>query len=306
MSESTTSDVAQRTAAPGPLPEAAPAPTPAPHTGTDAEAGTDTVQDTGAPDTGPRRRVLRTVGRWTGAVAVFGLLGAGTAFGITQQERTDVPGLSTRDDGRWDYPELTLPTLPPGAPRPFGSGNESEIHHGDVRDLLLPPPAGATATAGVPGIEGAWVPSGTFAKRYPKEERADIRLALTEHAVRHIAARGWETADGTRTSIYLLQFDSGAYPPGFLAQAVETGFTAHLTVRGSREDEADESWPEDASVPNVERKAFDEEKPRGATHVRTAYLTAGDVLAVIVQEREGTAAVVPFQQTVILQSQLLG
>jgi hypothetical protein len=40
--------------------------------------------------------------------------------------------------------------------------------------------------------------------------------------------------------------------------------------------------------------------------VRQAYLTAGDVLALIVQERPGTVPDVPFQQTVILQSQLLG
>ncbi|MDG9718703.1 hypothetical protein [Streptomyces sp. DH24] len=34
--------------------------------------------------------------------------------------------------------------------------------------------------------------------------------------------------------------------------------------------------------------------------------TAGDTLAVIVQSQKGTAPAVPFQQTVTLQSQLLG
>ncbi|WP_179382220.1 hypothetical protein [Streptomyces sp. SA15] len=49
-----------------------------------------------------------------------------------------------------------------------------------------------------------------------------------------------------------------------------------------------------------------ETKPYGAEHVRQAYLAAGDVLGVIVQSRKGTAPAVPFQQTVTLQSQLLG
>lgn len=45
------------------------------------------------------RRVLRAALRWTAAVAVFGVLGTGIAYGITAQERTDVPGLSPRATG---------------------------------------------------------------------------------------------------------------------------------------------------------------------------------------------------------------
>ncbi len=50
----------------------------------------------------------------------------------------------------------------------------------------------------------------------------------------------------------------------------------------------------------------DEAQPYGAEHDRQAYLAAGDVLAVVLQSREGTAHAVPFRQTVVLQSQLLG
>lgn len=88
----------------------------------------------------PPRRVLRAVARWTAAALAFGVLGTGTAFGIASMERTDVPGLATEGDGRWDYPELTLPALPAGSPRPFSPGNPAEIHHADLRELLLPAP----------------------------------------------------------------------------------------------------------------------------------------------------------------------
>jgi hypothetical protein len=49
-----------------------------------------------------------------------------------------------------------------------------------------------------------------------------------------------------------------------------------------------------------------ESKPYGAEQVRQGYLSAGDVLAVIVQSRKGAAKAVPFRQTVALQSELLG
>ena len=56
----------------------------------------------------------------------------------------------------------------------------------------------------------------------------------------------------------------------------------------------------------IARTAYVEAKPYGAEQVRQAYLSAGDVYAVILQSRAGTAEAVPFQQTVVLQSQLLG
>ncbi len=68
----------------------------------------------------------------------------------------------------------------------------------------------------------------------------------------------------------------------------------------------DDGYPTAADVSGVERYAYDEIKPYGAEHLRQAYLCAGDVMAVITQSRKGTAAAVPFQQTVVLQSQLLG
>ncbi|MFD0429623.1 hypothetical protein ACFQ60_24040 [Streptomyces zhihengii] len=119
-------------------PEAAPAPdAPAPPAG-----------PAPAPAAAPRvpfreRRVLRAVLRWTAATVVLAAVGTGTAYGIVSQERTDVPGLSTLDDGRWEYPKLTKPTLPAGAPLPYAPENVGEIHYADLSALLLPAPAGS-------------------------------------------------------------------------------------------------------------------------------------------------------------------
>lgn len=57
--------------------------------------------------------MLRAVLRWSAAVLAFGVAGTGAAYGLVQPERTDIPGLSTRSDGRWAYPALGKPTLPP-------------------------------------------------------------------------------------------------------------------------------------------------------------------------------------------------
>lgn len=59
------------------------------------------------------RRVLRAVARWSLAVVVAGGLGAGTAAFVTSQERTDLPGLATTSDGRWDFPDRSCRPCPP-------------------------------------------------------------------------------------------------------------------------------------------------------------------------------------------------
>lgn len=278
-------------------PVSAAPPPPAPSTG-------DGAGEAAHPRTSRAR--LRAAARWAAAVAVFGVLGTGVTYGIVEQERGDLPGLATRSDGRWDYPELTLPALPAGAPRPFADRNAGEIHHVDLRDLLLTPPEGAAEDTGLPSIDGEWVSPQQFTKVYAEEDRDALKLRLVDDAVRHIAARGWVMPDGTRTSVHLLQFNSTMYPYLFYVEEIAPGLVPSVSVVGAREAEVDESWPAKAEVPHVDRYAFDEAKPRGETHVRQAYLNAGDTLAVIVQSRKGGVPDVPFQQTVILQSQLLG
>ena len=258
-----------------------------------------------SPAPAKNRRVLRAVLRWTAAVVVFAAVGAGTAYGIAGMERTDVPGLATESDGRWDYPTLTRPPLPSGSPRPFAEENAAEAHYADLRALLLPAPAGATDDRALRGDDG-WLPTKDFLKEFADDdERAELRQMLKDDGLRHIAARGWTTEDGTSTRIYLLRFDTSVIVDDLAGRMAPYGSPGYR-LRGTETSVADEPfanlpWPGD-----FPRWAYTESKPYGAEQVRQAYLGAGDVLAVIVQSRKGTAASVPFHQTVTLQSQLLG
>jgi hypothetical protein len=258
------------------------------------------------PAARPERRVLRAVGPWTAAVTVFAALAGGIGYGLTLPERTDLPGLATEDDGRWDYPELSLPALPSGSPAPFADGNRGQVHHVDIRDLLLPAPKGAAKDDDLPPLDGGWVSGKTFASLYEKDGRDEIAQRLTDEAVRHIAARGWVMPDGTRTSVYLLQFDTQVYASYFSSTLTGGGLTPGTALVDAPKAELDDDWPTQATLENVMRDAYDEAKPYGKTHVRQAYLTAGDTVALVVQETPGAAPRVPWEQTVILQSQLLG
>ncbi|MFD5783151.1 hypothetical protein [Streptomyces sp. NPDC126933] len=253
----------------------------------------------------PPRRVLRAVARWTVAVLVCGGLGAGTAYGISAMERTDVPGLATQSDGRWEYPRLSLPALPAGSPRPFTEGNAAEIHHADLRELLLPAPAGATADK---KLTGGWVSTDQYLSEYAEDRRSDLRQGLRDEAVRHIAARGWTMPDGTTSRVYLLRFQSVALAEDFKDRGILAGLTAGAPLAGAPTTELDESWPASSSggVPETSTYVFTEPKPYGATQVRQAYVLAGDTLALVVHEKKGGASRVAFHQTLTLQNQLLG
>ncbi|MEU4181337.1 hypothetical protein [Streptomyces sp. NPDC026589] len=251
----------------------------------------------------PSRRALRAVARWTAAVLAFGTLGTGTAFGIASLERTEVPGLATESDGRWDYPKLSLPALPAGSPRPFGAGNPAEIHHADLRELLLPAPAGAVADKKLPG---GWVSTETFLDAYRQQDRSSVSQLLKDAVPRHIAARGWTMPDGTTSRIYLVRFNSTAFASRMLDD-LNVGYSAGTPLDRTDTTEFDDTWGSDNDIENLSSFVFAEQAPFGAEHVRQAYTLAGDTLALVVHERAGKRETgrVPFQQTVILQNQLL-
>lgn len=288
-------------------PAATPAPLPLlpsfpPTVGTGADADADTTPPPAPKD----RRALRAVLRWTAVVAVFAVAGASTAYGITRMERTDVPGLATASDGRWDYPTLTKPPLPSGSPGPFAESNKAEAHHADLRALLLPAPAGAKQDPALRGEDG-WLSTKVFLEEYAeKEEREEFRDTLDAQALRHIAARGWTMPDGTSTRIYLLRFSTGAVVDAL----VEDGFipikSPKYRLRGVEESDFDDDFPDDALGDDVRRAVYVETGAYGDEQVRQAYLMAGDTLALVVQSREGGAEAVPFHQTVVLQGRLLG
>ncbi|MFF7181799.1 hypothetical protein [Streptomyces sp. NPDC008121] len=248
---------------------------------------------------GSARRVLWAVARWTAAVVVCGGLGAGTAIGITSMERTDVPGLETEHDGRWEYPKLSLPALPQGSPRPFSEGNEGEVHHADPRALLLPAPAGATVD---PRSNGGWVSVDQYLATYQKDYRTELRQTLADSALRHVAARAWTTPDGTTTRVHLLRFASVAYAEAFKD---DVGSVDGPALEGVGNVRMDTSLMGVISVQYTARYAFVEE-PADTEQTRWAYVQAGDTVALITQTRKGEALTVPFQQTVALQNQLLG
>jgi hypothetical protein len=259
-----------------------------------------------APPAPPKdRRALRAVLRWTAAVVVFAAVGAATAYGITRMERTDVPGLATESDGRWNYPALTKPPLPSGSPEPFAEANKAGAHYADLRALVLPAPEGATEDKRLRGSDG-WLATKDFLAEYASEEREEFRQELVDNGLRHIAARGWRTEDGTHTRIYLLHFDTAAVVDELFSTDIAPYSSPGRMLRGAGASVFDEDFPERARLDDVQRSVYTETKPYGAEQVRHAYLAAGDVLGVIVQSRKGTTPAVPFQQTVTLQSQLLG
>jgi hypothetical protein len=220
-------------------------------------------------------------------------------------ERTDVPGLRTESDGRWQYPTLTKPPLPSGSPQPFAADNKAEAHYADLRALVLPAPKGAEEDAALRGEDG-WLATEDFLAEYAgKEERDELRQRFVDHGLRHIAARGWTTQDGTHTRIYLLHFDTAAVVDELVTDLAPFSGPAY-TVRGTDASVLDGGFAEVPWPGRFPRLAYVESKPYGAEQVRQAYLSAGDVLGVVLQSRKGTAEAVPFQQTVTLQSQLLG
>lgn len=251
------------------------------------------------------RRALRAALRWTTAVLTFAAFATGTAYAVAGMERTDVPGLATESDGRWDYPTLTKPPLPSGSPGPFADSNKTASHYADLRRLVLPAPHGATPDKALAGTDG-WLPTKDFLSVYDaKEDRAELAQQFTDHGLRHIAARGWTTPDGTRTAVYLLQFDSAAVLDELTRELAPYDGPGY-PLRGAVESVADEDFPDASLVTNVSRVAYVESKPYGKEQTRQAYVSAGDVLALVIQSRKGTANPVPFQQTVTLEGQLLG
>jgi hypothetical protein len=263
-----------------------------------------------SPPQAPRpvneRRVLRAALRWTAAVAVFAVVGTGTAYGLTRMQRTDLPGLATASDGRWDYPQLEKPPLPTGSPAPLDEdNNKAGAHYADLRKLVLPAPDGAKADGALRGTDG-WLAAKNFLAEYAsKDDRAEFGQKLTDDGLRHIAARGWTTPDGTRTRIYLLQFDTAAVADDLLNRDLAGAEAPTYPLRGATQYATDEGFPAGSEVKDVTLFPYAETAPYGPEQMRLAYLTAGDTLAVIVQSGKGRAAAVPFRQTVTLQSELL-
>jgi hypothetical protein len=254
----------------------------------------------------PRGRLPRAASalRWIAAVAVFAVGGTATAYGITRLEREDVPGLAAQADGLWEFPSLSSPPLPSDSPAPFADEDEPGIHYADLRALVLPAPNGAVEDRALRGSDG-WLAADDFLSVYAEPDRTALGQLLVDTGLRHIAARGWTTEDGTRTRVYLLHFGTAAVVDDLFHQHMAPRGAPGHRVRGAERATYDEDLPDASGVAEIRRSAYDETRPYGTEHVRQAYLSAGDVLAVVLQSREGTVDTVPFVQTLAIQSWLL-
>ncbi|MEU3049214.1 MULTISPECIES: hypothetical protein [unclassified Streptomyces] len=257
------------------------------------------------PATAPRARSprWRSVALWAAAALVCGGAGTGTALGITGLERTDVPGLGTASDGRWDYPELSLPALPVGVQRPFTEGNLGEVHHADLRDLVLPAPRGAEPDE---ALDGGFVPVDRYLAEFQEDEREELRQKLLDLGLRHVAARGWAMPDGTRTRVYLLRFPSVGHADTFRSDGLVTGAALGARLADGPESELDVDYDATRKVTGTTTLVYQEPKPHGQEQLRHGHVLAGDTLALVVHARKGGVPAVPFHQSVVLQNQLLG
>jgi hypothetical protein len=249
-----------------------------------------------------RRLPVRTMLRWTAATVLCLGLGTGTAFAVMAPKRTDLPGLQTPDDGRYAYPALRLPELPPGAAGPSAGGAAQGVPGGslphaigDVRLLLLPSALGGRPDPALPGRKG-WVAMADYAKLFTMTG-AEAQL-LRENGARQVAATGWTMPDGTHVAIYLVPFRSEAaastvaqveYGDQHLAQAPGAGFnTAEASL-----------------LPGV---AQDMSSPArdGKPAVRASVFSSKEIAGLLVLTNPKAVNPVDFEQALTLQNELLG
>ncbi|MFE3556607.1 PT domain-containing protein [Streptomyces sp. NPDC059193] len=311
---------AEPTAGPtaGPTAEAAPGPVAEPSAEPDPASAPEPVLEPAAepvPAAPKDRRKLFAVLRWTAAVLVFAAVGAGTAYGVVQPERTRIPGLSTLSDGRWTYPELAKPELPAGASLPGGPDNKDGKHYAALTSLLLPVPGGAKPDDTVKADKDGKVAPDSFLEEYAPEDRAKLKESFEFEGLRQITGRSWTMPDGTRARVYLLRFHSSGFVDTFPGCGTGTRLTGadalmvDLSWSKAKTEQysniGSDGFGSSGTLSTSDISLYEEAKPFGDEQVRLGCLQVGDVQGVIIQSRKGGAATIPFHQTVILQSQLL-
>lgn len=249
-----------------------------------------------------RSRRRRNAVRWVGAVVVTLAVGGGTAYALTLPQRTDMPGLGTSSDGRYAFPQLSLPALPAGQPAPGSPANaDSGQHLSDIRKLLLPKPTGATTQAVKNAVDG-WLadPSPLFIDQ-------DGKRIFSEYGLRHSAVESWNATDGASTTIYLLQFAD------YMAASTARSALADGNVTaddGAALSEAATGVPSNTTARDLSLLSSGvsgeySTVKGGGKIAEYGTFVSGDTIAVVIQSGPASLQFAPFQQVMTLQAEML-
>ncbi|MFF7453372.1 hypothetical protein [Kitasatospora sp. NPDC008115] len=260
-----------------------------------AEPGAPTTEDQAAHRTRRRKAVLR----WGAAAVVCALAGTGSALAVTVPDRTDLPGLATKHDGRYTFPALVLPPLPSGKAVPK---EDNRRHSADVRRLLLPAPleaGGSLAPAPTASTGADWVDCQGVAADH--KEPARMRALLLMNACRAATVREWTASDGTRTRIQLLAFGSHQE-----ARPVFSAFRDHVEPKDidGLKLVTPPAWGTPDTV-DIAVRETPSARPGAEPAYRLAYLAAGDLVGVVTMTNPAGVRAAAFRQVVTLQSDLL-
>ncbi|MFD0275781.1 hypothetical protein ACFVHB_18015 [Kitasatospora sp. NPDC127111] len=289
-----------------------------------------------------RTRRRKAALRWGAAVLVCALSGTGAAAAVMAPDRTDLPGLATEPDGRYTFPALVLPPLPSGkaVPRQNKSRHAADLRHlllpvpkeagGSLAPVVFPTPApvatpsatasgsasaspsaspsasgspttspSATASPSAGAATADWVPCDALAGE--QKEAAKLRALLLQDACRAATVREWTANDGTRTQIRLLSFGSSSEAWDVFADLRANG--EPKDIPGLRNGPTD-GWDSVSGVDLALRETPATGQGDGPT-ARVAYLSAGDVVAVVTMTNPKGVKTAAFRQVVTLQSDLL-
>ncbi|MFJ8040256.1 hypothetical protein ACIRBX_07060 [Kitasatospora sp. NPDC096147] len=239
----------------------------------------------------PRRPRRKVPARWVAAVLVALLGGGAAAAGVLVQERTDLPGLRTPNDGRYVFPELTLPPLPSGKPAP-GASTAGGRHHADLRQLLLPAPVGVAA----PADRKSCTDYAALSK-----EPAETRGLLLQNACREAVHRSWTAADGIRTELWLLRFGSEDEANAHYLKMNDHEPKDHPGLEASSEV-LDPAMKSGSTVQVSTAKAGGTDEPV----TRVVYLQRGDVAGLVLMSSQDGVPGQAFRQVGTGQWAMLG
>ncbi|MGW6917846.1 hypothetical protein ACWGB8_29075 [Kitasatospora sp. NPDC054939] len=195
-------------------------------------------------------------------------------------------------------PTAPAPTAPAG-----GTDPTADPTAGSASPGAASPGGPASTSAGGPAAPVSPVADWVRCEDAAAEQKvpAELSLLLVENACRASTVREWTAADGTRTQIRLLQFASS-----YEAWEVYTGLRSKGVLKDLVDAKAAGTRDWDV-VPRVELSARESTATGagGDATGRMAYLSAGDVVGVVVMGNPKGVPAAAFRQVVTLQSDLL-